>query len=200
MCVEEKEKLGYIDRKGRLAFTYGGDLGPSPDFIDKAKGRFWGEGKNYEPRIFATDGQVIQSRYDLEGNCVVGQGFPPTFLNPKSDKAPFFIVPGPKEYLWTYNYSLDKFRENREIDKLPNVIWGAKDVDWSLLFKEGNNYAERTRIKRGQDPKHIEWAVELQKKLWEKNKLRIPISPEIEGHVLPWDNNMAEQPKRRPSP
>lgn len=199
--VEEKEKLGYIDRKGRLAFTYGGDLGPSPDFIDKAKGRFWGEGKNYEPRIFATDGQVIQSRYDLEGNCVVGQGFPPTFLNPKSDKAPFFIVPGPKEYLWTYNYSLDKFRENREIDKLPNVIWGAKDVDWSLLFKEGNNYAERTRIKRGQDPKHIEWAVELQKKLWEKNKLRIPISPEIEGHVLPWDNNnMAEQPKRRPSP
>lgn len=198
--VENKEPLGYIDRKGRLAFNYGGDLGPSPEFIDKAKGRFWGEGKNYEPRIFATDGQTIQSRYDLEGNCVVGQGFPPTFLNPKSDKAPFFIVPGPKEYLWTYNYSLDKFRENREIDKLPNVIWGAKDVDWSLLFKEGNNYAQRTRIKRGQDEKHIEWAVNLQRKLWEKNKLCIPISPEIEGHILPWDNNMVEQPKRRPSP
>lgn len=199
--IEEKEKLGFIDRKGRLVFSYGEGQGPNSDFIDTIKGRFWGEGKNYEPRIFANDGKTIQSRYDLEGNCVVGQGFPPTFLNPRSDKAPFLIVPGPKEYLWTYNYSLDKFKEHREIDKLPNVVWGAKDVDWSLLFKEGNDYAERARITRGQDPKNIEWAVNLQKKLWEKNKLCIPISPQIEGHVLPWENNeLNETPRKRVSP
>jgi len=198
--LEEKEKLAYIDRKGRLAFNYGGEDGPTSDFLDKAKGRFWGEGKDYEPRIFATDGRTIQSRYDLEGNCVVGQGFPPTFLNPRSNKAPFLIVPGPKEYLWTYNYALDKFREHKEIDKLPNVVWGAKGVDWSLLFKEGNDYASRTRITRGQDPKNIEWAVNLQRRLWEDNKVRVPISPQIEGHVLPWENAPQMEQRRRPAP
>lgn len=193
--VEEKEKVAYLDRKGRIAYTDGSTNGATTEFMDQIKGKFWGEGKNYEPRVFATNGRTILSRYDLEGNCVVGQGFPPTFLNSKSNKAPFLIVPGAKEYFWMFNYALNKFKENKDIDKLSNVIWGAKDVDWGLFFKEGNDYSARTRIARGQDPNNIEWAVNLQKKLWEKNHVKIQISPAIEGHNLPWENSVEPQPE-----
>ena len=198
--VEQKEKLGYIDRKGRLKFNYGGEDGPTDEFIDQIKGKFWGEGRYYEPRIFAVDGATIKSRYDLEGNCLVGQGFPPTFYNPRSETAPFYIVPGAKEYLWTYNYVMNSYAEHNDVNKVPNVVWGAKDVDWSLLFKEGNDFASRTRITRGQDPKNIEWAINLQKVLWEENKVKIPISPKIEDHVLPWESSPEIEPRKRPSP
>lgn len=186
--IEEKPPIAYINRKGLLTFTDNNvKLQVSDDFIAQSKGIFWGEGRGYEPRIFATDGDQITSRYDLEGNCLVGQGFPPTLLVEEPEKSPFHIVPGAREAMLTYSFYLSKFGLD-DPSKTPSVIWGAKGVDWSLFFKDHPEVSKKMIIVRGKndDQEKIEWAKNIQEKIWRDHQLQIPIAPVIEGYIPLW--------------
>lgn len=195
--LEDKMPLAYINRKGLLTFTDNNvTLKVSDDFIEQSKGIFWGEGKSYEPRIFATDGDQITSRYDLEGNCLVGQGFPPTLLVEEPEKSPFHIVPGAREAMLVYSFYLGKYGLD-EPSKTPNVIWGAKGIDWSLFFKDHPEVSKRMTIVRGknEDQEKIDWAKGIQEKIWRDHQLKIPIAPAIEGYVSAWDKEKVNNKK-----
>lgn len=183
--LEEEKKLGFINRKGLLEFD-DNIQGVSEDFIKKTKGVFWGEGRNYEPRIFATrkDGEVF-ARYDLSGKCVTSEAYPPMLINSNGNsETPIMIVADAKQWLWMYEYNQTK--KSVESHKLHHIIWGAKDVDWKYIAK--NLQGKDITLARGKNNNRIEWATELQEKLWTKFQLKTVIVPEIPGRVLPWDN------------
>lgn len=186
--VHKKESVAVIDRKGRLHFN-NEDEQIDPTFLDNTKGVLWGEGLYYEPRIYANDGENVLSRYDLDGNCVVGEGFPPVLLNPyNGDKSAFCIVPNVKNYFNSYCFFLKKYESGtpQEQIAMPNIIWGAKDVDWSKFFTNKTNYSNRTVILKGKTDEYNEWAIKIQNELYIKLNVKLNIKPEIEGHVPMW--------------
>lgn len=194
-----------IDRKGRLYFKNQEEQ-IDPKFLDSTKGILWGEGLYYQPRIFANDGENILSRYDLDGNCVVGEGFPPVLLNPHvGDKAAFCIVPNVKNYFNSFLFFLNKYRkEENNGQSMPNIIWGAKDVDWSKFFTRKTDYYKRTVILKGKTDEYNEWAINIQNELYSKLNIQIGIKPEIEGHIPIWkrpeEKNDIEDPIEKQKP
>lgn len=195
--IEEDKKIGFINRKGILEFE-DGVQGVSKEFLAKTKGVFWGEGKDYEPRIFATrnDGEIF-ARYDLSGKCVTSEAYPPMLINPdRTSETPIMIVPDAKQWLWMHEYNQTK--KTVEPHKKHNIIWAAKDVDWNYIAKplQGKDIT----LARGKDNNRIEWAIELQDRLWSKFKLKTKIHPEVPGRVYPWDQqennyNNSNKPK-----
>lgn len=186
--LPEPEPLGYLNRKGLLEFT--GEQGVSEEFLKKTKGVYWGEGKNYEPRIFSPirNGEIV-SRFTLSGRCVTGEAYPPMLLNPDStENTPIMLFQTAKEWLWTFEFKMNKPTDNPEL--IPHFIWAAEDVDWGYI---GNRLKDKTVLiaKGNKDtPEKIEWAIDLQEKLWKRFNVKAIIRPGIPERINPWDRTV----------
>lgn len=195
------ESDAYVDNFGSLRFKSDESVELNQDqkdeldsltkFIDNKKGTYWNVVRFKQPRIIATDLKTVKSRYDLEGNCVSGLGYPPTIFSPvPNDCKMVCIVPNFKSAMMTSrHFYIKKFatkltdqdtKEDRynRAKEVPNVIWGAKDVDWGLILKEHPEYAQKMIILVGKNPsnKEVIWAKELQEKIYDQYDLKVNIS------------------------
>lgn len=187
-------RVGQISADGAIDFasvpsTRGAQGGPSNDWIKAYRGTCWDTGRHAEPRILARDPRgVVQARYRLDGTCVVGDGYPPLWLNRDHDpKTPIYIVTGPKEWFW-----MTEHQQQRHLDspgRRPHVIWAAKDMDWSAVapFMKGRTVKViRSRI----DPEQARWAQHVQQKLHNQWGVESVVAP-----PLPTPDR---RPRRRP--
>lgn len=188
-----EKNQGFVDRQNNL-FSFEnvaqtpGVSDPSPEFLTSLKDRIWSVGKWEEPRILARDGSgQIVARYRLDGRCVVGEGFPPMMLNRygKPD-TPIMIVPGPKEWFVTQDFMQKKHKDNPE--KIPHMIWAAKDADWGFISKALSQVSTPVIIARSKTDEHqLGWALSLQKKL-EEYQIKTRIVPEPDVQPSPLDS------------
>lgn len=199
--LPEVEPDAYVNLLGELRFKSAekaaqtkdekDDLNELAKFTKKYLKNYWGLSRYKQPRVFATDLNTIRSRYDLEGNCVSGEGYPPTLFSPLPNHCnKVLIVPDFKSALLTSKFflvrlynELDEKNDTKEVKmqkkaNVPNVIWGAKDVDWGLILKEHPNYAKKMVIIVGKEPtdKEVNWAKKLQAKIFNQYNIRLNIS------------------------
>lgn len=169
-------------------------------FKDK-RYQYWDLAIHREVRILGTqyingggedgsDKVIVKSRFDIEGNCVCGIGYPPILHSPSLDYCKkIMIVPNFKSALQAHNYFGIKFMSKINNDTMsdenfkaatefPAVIWGAKDVDWGLFLKEKPESAAKMCITISKNPteKEIKWASELQVKLFDQYNIKVHIS------------------------
>ena len=189
--LELPRLCGQVQADGTIDFggvprTHGPDSDTSAlsdDFVKEMRGAVWQRGRYGEPRIlgYRTDDAPgttpVNSRYRLDGTCVVGDGYPPILYSaaPSGD-TPVVIVPGPYEMFLV----ADKQRERHGEDSptVPHVIWAAKDMDWSLIAKalEG---APLTILRSKESPQQEKWARSLQNKLSSRFNLDVRVSPPL---------------------
>lgn len=231
--LPKEEFVGYVNHKGEIIFKDYANSEKTMEeqkefeafnaFVGKMRDTYWGLTKYKQPRVFAMDPytSVIKSKYDLNGKCTVGDGYPPLFLSPMPKESKHtIIVPGFENAMKAHKYFSTRFKdrvstmlqdnidENSEswstkVDELkdrsykngtineflsassecPNIIWGAKGVDWGLHFQELGNRKELAEevakmvILVGKSPseKDIEWAINLQKKIYLEYKQKVQI-------------------------
>jgi ATP-dependent exoDNAse (exonuclease V) alpha subunit len=189
--------VGQVLEDGSLSFegvpgaaTIDGS-GPSVAFLNRMKGKCWDVGRFLEPRVLAlARGQVV-ARYRLDGTCVVGEGYPPLWVNPQANPdVPVYIVPGAREWLWFLEHQQERHAQDPK--KIPHAVWWGKDMDMGILAKP---LAERTiKIARSRhDESQIPWALDVQRQLKEKWGINASIIPEIPVPAPAVD-------KRRPGP
>lgn len=170
--------LHYIDWTG-VPSVLNVEGEPDKEWIANQKDKLWAIGKYGEPRILALDPYGnVSARYRFNGDCVVGEGHPPICINPKGSKnSQVYIVAGAKEWLW-----LRETLEKKYINipqKIPHIIWAAKDMDWSFIASS-LKFSEKIVIVRSKsDDRQIPWALDLQNYLQKKYHLSTHISPEI---------------------
>ena len=192
LCPFE-QSIGLIDETGLLKFdnvpqsiqedgSHAED--PSSEFLTAPSTKlWWGVGRGNEPRILARDdsGQIV-ARYRLNGECVVGDGFPPFAFSPQPNKnTPVLIVPGPKEW-----FLLQEFYNKKgggDYSKMPHIVWGAQDVDWGneKVIKLLAN-KEMIIVRSKTDESQIPWALDLKKELENRWGLRVRVNPPVPGH------------------
>lgn len=157
--------------------------GPDDEWIASQRGKLWDVGKNGEPRIVAKNHKGLTSRYRLDGECVVGYGFPPVYLNQYgSEKSPVYIVSGAKEWLWLCQTIEEKYKETPQ--NIPHIIWAAKDMDWKFLVSSLKMSEKIVVVRSKVDHRQIPWAVDLQKLLDKKYGLKSFVSPQITEQEL----------------
>ncbi len=154
--------------------------GASEEFLkDPERGaRWWATGRFGEPRVLARNGKgQIVARYSLDGNCVVGDGFPPISYCPQDTAdTPVHIVPGPREWFLLQELYDEKFKD--EPSKRPHVVWAARDVDWKIL-KESLSRKKVFIIRSRYDDGQIPWAQDLEKELSERWRISAQIVPRL---------------------
>lgn len=152
---------------------------PSDAFLSSVRTRLWWEqGRFGEPRVLARrgDGQVV-SRYSLDGRCVVGDGFPPVaYAQSHSEEASFHIVPGPREWFLLQEIYQSKYKGTPE--KVPHVIWGARDADWKFIAEDLKGKPVLIMRSR-QDEGQLPWALDLQKELASRWGVTAVIVPKV---------------------
>lgn len=155
------------------------------DFMDSLRGRIWEEGRYGEPRIIARafNGRVMD-RYRLDGKSMLGDCFPPMLMNPTPDKTtPVVIVPGSREFFLLASASRQRHADAPE--KVPHVIWAAKDAD----FKPIANALRQQPVvimRSKHDPDQLQWALALEKELaerWQVKSVHRPALPQADAQV-----------------
>lgn len=185
--IKEAPPVGNISEDGVLRFDgvpqtlppSGQEAGAiSDEFIVAAKGHYWAEGRNGEPRILARDDSgAIAARYRLDGKCVVGEGYPPMMLNhnPGAD-TPIMIVPGAREWMLMAETYRKKYPDTPA--KVPHLIWAAQDIDWGMVA--GDMKSMKVVIVRSKhDPEQIHWAKSVAEVLSEKWGIEAVITPAV---------------------
>lgn len=206
--LETTGPVGRIDAQGVLRFDNvpqtlapsDGSAIPAPSdaFLTSPYGKlWWAEGRHQEPRVLARNsrGEVI-ARYGLDGRCVVGEGFPPVVFAPKpSDETAIHIVPGVREWFLLQEVYRKKFQDMPE--KMPHVIWGAKDVDWKHIAK-GLQKRRVVIMRSKHDEGQLPWALAVEKELRERWGVHATIAPKPAEPVL--EGGTEEPMVRRAAP
>lgn len=191
--LPEENKIAIINRKGNLEFL-DSVQGISDEFLKQTKDIFWSVGRGHQPRILsrASKGEVV-ARYSMDGRCVTGEGYPPMLLNPNGTQdTKIMIVPGAKEWMWSFEYHENKNADTPE--KIPHLIWGAKDVDWRYIYKSMVNKTVVLARGQNEDKERIEWAIKLQEKLWNKFGVKGIIHPSLpDNRPDPWNASVNEE-------
>ena len=185
--VLEAPPVGSVSERGVLRFDGVPQTAPKPgqepgvitdDFLHSAKGHFWAEGRDKEPRILArNDTGAIAARYRLDGTCVVGEGYPPMMLNhsPNAD-TPIMIVPGPRE--WMLMAENARKKHAADPSKVPHLIWAAKDIDWGMVAEDMKSM--RVVIVRSRhDPEQAQWAKSVADLLAERWGIQATVTPAL---------------------
>lgn len=232
--LPREEFVGKLNNKGEIIFKdYANSEKTKQEqdefesfnsFVASMRDVYWGVTKYRQPRIYALDpyASLIKSKYDINGNCIVGDGYPPLFLSPMPKESKHtIIVPGFENAMKAHKYFSTRFKDrvstllndeniedqNGVWDKkvadlkersykngtiseflsasseCPNIIWGAKGVDWGLHFQDLGNRQELAEevskmvILVGKSPseKDIDWAINLQKKIYLEYKQKVQI-------------------------
>ena len=174
--------------------------GPDPAWIAQCRESVWAEGRFGEPRIIARNlRNEVVARYRFDGTCVVGEGYPPVWVNRSGSPAtPVYIVAGAKEWLW-----LRQTMEERWVNEphnIPHIIWAAKDADMSLI-KNSLKSAQKIVIVRSKtDDRQTPWAVGLADILSQRLGVSATISPPVPGPESVPQAPTVPQPTPPPSP
>jgi ATP-dependent exoDNAse (exonuclease V) alpha subunit len=166
------------------SFTFPGPPEPSRDpsqeLLQQTHKIYWAAGRNGEPRLLArTSTGVVTARYRLDGQCVVGDGQPVIWGNPKATAStPIYLVQTAKEWFRLHELAANRYSETPE--KVPHLVWCAKDMDLALLAKDLRErelcIAWRQDVSGQED-----WAANLQKRLWDTFGLRAAAVPPLPG-------------------
>lgn len=191
---EEAEKITGADgtadpRPHGLSFegspqVRGAEGGPDEKWLEEKRGELWDIGRFGEPRILARDayGQVV-GRYRMDGKCVVGDGFPPVIVNRAGNPTgPIYLVAGAKEWLWLRQAMEQTHKDDPS--KIPHIVWAAKDADLAALGPSMRK-AERVVVVRSRtDDRQIPWAMDLQRLLSERQRVKAFVSPAVSEEEL----------------
>lgn len=236
--IQSVKKDAYVNDFGELRFNKIEAMTMTKDDQEKYnslvrlikgdKGKYWDVGRYKQPRIIANElnksspkGRV-RSRYDLEGNCVSGAGYPPVFYSYMPDDChSVLITPDFYNSMATYHFyqtkNLELIEKNKGLcsseelmekvaQNFPNIIWGAKDVDWGLVLKNNENYAKKFlilissmevqetlkdvkpelyKLKKKEQQQQQEWAKNLQEKLYDQYNVEVGIKGIMPKDFIP---------------
>jgi hypothetical protein len=120
----------------------------------------------------------VVSRFKLDGTCVVGEGYPPLWVNPRAAKdTPVYVVTGVKEWLWMIEHQNKKNENNPE--KIPHFLWIGKDMD--IKFLAGALKEKTVKVIRSKNnQEQIESAVVLNNELKNKWNINCEIYPPLQ--------------------
>ena len=172
------------------------DGGPDEEWISSQKGKMWDIGKYNEPRILAHDPMKnVLARYRMNGECVVGEGAPPVWINEQgSIDSPVYIVAGAKEWFWLRQNMEDRNKD--DLSKMPHIIWAAKDMDWSLIAPSLHKSKHVVIVRSKADDRQIPWAVDLQKMLKNRFGIDTVMSPKLpENEVVMINPDAINEPE-----
>ncbi len=168
---------GVINPGGELHF-HGRTEGPSLGFLAAARGRWWSRGLYNEPRILARlPTGAIAARYDLDGRCVAGDGYPPILVNPSQTAAtPVYLVRDAHDLAWLAEIKLS--RPGLAVDQVPHLVWAAKDADLSYIAKD---MAKRHVViaRSRHDPSQEEWARHTCARLLANYRITADVTPPL---------------------
>lgn len=159
--------------------------GPDSEWVSSKRFDMWDVGRHGEPRILAKSAQGhVVARYRFNGECVVGEGFPPVCVNRHgTSETPVYIVAGPKEWFWLRQTMEEKFKDTPE--KIPHCIWAAKDVDWGLFAGALRRSQKVVIVRSKMDDRQTQWACDLQHILNHRFKVSSMVSPALPEGATP---------------
>lgn len=158
--------------------------GVSDDMLSKTKGILWDFNRYGELRIFGYNPYKEDEpicKYDIEGNCVVGDKEPPIFLNKQAtEHTPTILVQSFRELVIAYTYYRDKYKELEY--SIPNIVVCLKDskMDKVKDWLESQSVFVTHGKRDGSLQKALELS-ELLNQLQIKNELR----PKVENRSKP---------------
>ena len=144
------------------------------DLFKKLRGVYFEIGKGGELRIIAKVNNIVMSKYNSYGEDLFKSGFPVIFKSPKSNNdTPYLIVQDFNEIL---KYINDFYINGNNLNIIPNIIWGAVDVNYYYI----NGLFDNKNIHLIGDDK---WKKETKEKLILAEKS----SKFFEGNVIDYD-------------
>lgn len=144
------------------------------ELFKKLRGVYFEIGKGGELRIVAKVNNIVMSKYNSYGEDLFKSGFPVIFKSPKSNNDTSYLIV--QDFNEILKYINDFYINGNNLNIIPNIIWGAVDVNYYYI----NGLFDNKNIHLIGDDK---WKEETKEKLILAEKS----SKFFEGNIIDYD-------------
>lgn len=172
--LPKEEFVAHLNNKGEIIFndydqqeknaSEQREYDSFKNFVSTMRDVYWGVTMHRQIRVFATNpyDSKVTSRYDINGNCIVGDGHPPQFLSPLPQESKFvLIVPSFESALKTHKLYTARFK-----DKMTAISEGGVLDSSDTLSTINIEKLRDEKLKEGNIGSFIEVARECPNIIW----------------------------------